>query len=157
MERTDHLPEQETGAAAPPPLSDAIARLMAQPELLSMVASALGAPAPTAAAPSDGETAAEVTPSSAESETKETPPVSEESTPAVSPASASLPDLIATLAPLLGGGKGLPTGGGGHRGKEDDRTCLLRALKPYLSPGRREAIETMIRLSVLSDTLKHLG
>ena len=66
---------------------------------------------------------------------------------------------MTSLAPLLaglnGGGFG-GGGGGGDRGKDDERACLLRALKPYVSPGRREAIDTMIRLTRLTDLLKHM-
>lgn len=159
MEQFDNTVRQDptsaSSASAPPALSDAIARLMAQPELLSMVASAIGAPAPSAvgaAGGSNGERQAAEPASSTSvtaSDEKEASPAPADTT--LPSASASLPDMIATLAPLFSG-----KAGGIPAGKDDDRTCLLRALKPYVSPGRREAIDYMIRLSRLSETIKHL-
>ncbi len=160
MEQLDKALQQDSSAAsasAPPPLSDAIARLMAQPELLSMVASALGAPAPSAAQEGVGSGREEASQSAEPAlsvpatvpDQKEASSAPADAAPAS--ANASLPDMIATLAPLLGG-----KAGGISAGKDDDRTCLLRALKPYVNPGRREAIDYMIRLSRISDTLKHL-
>ena len=62
-----------------------------------------------------------------------------------------LPDMLTSLAPLLSNelSKGSQ--------KNDERTCLLRALKPYLSEGRREAVEYIIKISRLSDILKNLS
>ena len=40
---------------------------------------------------------------------------------------------------------------------DSDRACLLRALKPYLSSGRREAIEYIIKISKLTDVIKNLS
>ncbi len=123
----------------PPDLSAAIERLMANPELISTVASVLGganfSPAkdtPAEEAPTESEQ-----PSSLSVPTE----VKKESPP-------DLQGLVATLSPLLSG-----VGGGK---KDDPRACLLRALKPYVNPARREAIDTMIRLSLISDTLRHI-
>ena len=146
MEQLDKEMQQNT-AGEPPSISDAIARLMAQPELLSMVASAIGAPVPSAAKPT--EAAADKT----ADDSAPTPSPAPTATPDThASVGASLPDLITTLAPLLGGKAGSLAAGG----KDDDRTCLLRALKPYVSPGRREAIDYMIRLSRISEAIKHL-
>ena len=62
-----------------------------------------------------------------------------------------LPDMLSTLAPLLSNefSKSSP--------QNDNRTCLLRALKPYLSSGRSEAVEYIIKISRLSDILKNLS
>ena len=62
-------------------------------------------------------------------------------------------DLVATLAPIL---SGLAGKGGLQSRKDDHRACLLRALKPYVNPARREAIDYMIRLSQLSDLFRQL-
>ena len=59
--------------------------------------------------------------------------------------------LVGKLAPLLSGA----TSAGSK--KEDDRACLLRALKPYLSEGRSEAIDYIIKFSVLAKALKNLS
>ena len=99
-----------------------------------MVASALGK------APPDSASASSEPPPSV-SQSSETPSMGISS------------EAIATLAPLLSG----LTKGTAPLGKKDDpRACLLLALKPYLSAGRCEAIDTMLRLSALSDALRSM-
>mgnify|MGYP006974596454 CR=1 FL=1 len=62
-----------------------------------------------------------------------------------------LPEAISALAPLLSG-EGVK-----HSKRDNDRACLLRALKPYLSPGRSEAIDYIIKFSSIVDLLKNLS
>ncbi len=127
----------------PPDLGAAIERLMANPELIATVASALGSTKP----PPAKETAL----SDEESSEQEQLPALSLSNEAKKESDPSTPDLqrlVATLSPLLSGA------GGGK--KDDPRACLLRALKPYVSPARREAIDTMIRLSLISDALRQI-
>ena len=145
--------EQKSNAAhaGVPSVSDAIEKIMAHPELISMVASVLGAPTASAKEndsfdSSQGETVVVEDGIAAPAE-------------AISISSPAPPndsaDWMATLAPLLstlGGGKG-----GKGKTPDDPRSCLLRALKPYVSQGRREAIDYMIRLSQISDLFKHLS
>lgn len=138
--------------AGMPDLSGAIEKLLAHPELIASVASVLGKPPPDAPKSEERE----------ESENASSPP--EESAAAL-PKEIS-PEAISALAPLLagfskGGGGKLPLASLAPRG-DDPRVCLLLALKPYLSAGRCEAIDTMIRLSAISELLrgrneKHLG
>lgn len=59
--------------------------------------------------------------------------------------------LVGKLAPLLSGASSATSK------KEDDRACLLRALKPYLSESRSEAIDYIIKFSVLAKALKNLS
>ncbi len=133
--------------ATPPDLSTALEKILANPELISMVASTLGSNAP----------ASKTSPPQEEAESEAPIPSSvEEKTESDTAMPVGLSDRFSALAPLL---SSLSSGGekGGHsKGKEDHRACLLRALKPYLNPSRREAIDHMIRLSELSDLLKHL-
>ena len=82
----------------------------------------------------------------AESEVAE---ASEAATPASAP--ERLPEAISALAPLLSG-EGIK-----HSKRDNDRACLLRALKPYLSPGRSEAIDYIIKFSSIADLLKNLS
>lgn len=121
-------------SGAPPDLSGAIERILANPELISTVAAALGK-APPSQAPSLP-TVEEAPPAAL----AEVPP------PAVSP------EALATLAPLLSGLSGF-----GKGGKDDPRICLLRALKPYLSASRCETIDTIIRFSAIGDALQSFG
>ena len=76
-----------------------------------------------------------------------------EASETAAPASASerLPEAISALAPLLSG-EGVK-----HSKRDNDRACLLRALKPYLSPGRSEAIDYIIKFSSIADLLKNLS
>lgn len=61
---------------------------------------------------------------------------------------AKLPDVIATISPILGGGE--------KKARPDKRTALLLALRPYLSPGRREAVDYITKLGKLNDLFKNL-
>ena len=63
----------------------------------------------------------------------------------------ALANSISALAPILS--KSLS----GHSKADDKRACLLRALKPYMSEGRCEAIEYIIKISLISDVLKNLS
>ena len=116
---------QPTGTSLPPSLSDAMERIMANPELISMVASALGKPTPTSNQPPP-----------------ETPPKKEDPPADATAVLASLPTLLKNV-----GGK-LP---------ENDRTRLLCALKPYVNPHRRDTIDTLLRVSQMTELLQHLN
>ena len=70
--------------------------------------------------------------------------------PAV-PAVKELSGALGSLAPLLSGG-GLK-----NFGADDDKACLLRALKPYLNKSRCDAIDQIITVSKLSHILKNNG
>ena len=90
-------------------------KLLANPEIIASVASALGLKHPL------------------EGKKEEAPPPPETQEVATSgggaqilPPKDKLPELISTIAPLLGG----LTSQKSH--SDDRRACLLRALKPYL-------------------------
>ena len=59
--------------------------------------------------------------------------------------------IMQTLAPLLSASA--PS----REKKDNDRICLLRALKPYLSQGRGQAIDYIIKFSSLGDLMKNLS
>ncbi len=79
----------------------------------------------------------------------------------------ALPGLLENLTPLLGGIRGGTSSSAGNSGENrsaasvphrlDRHTALLCALKPYLSPSRREAAETVIRLCRVWDALERSG
>lgn len=131
---------------APLQVSDAIERLLANPELLSTVASAIGASAPTAkeSEKSDSSAKDEIDNNSENKASSDTQKDSEDS-------SAKLPEIMASVAPaiaaLYGKGGNQPT---------DDRTRLLCALKPYLNPRRKDAIDTIVKLAGISEILKNV-
>lgn len=77
---------------------------------------------------------------------------------------AKLPSLLGALSPLMKQlGNPPPRAAGGtaqgraHGGVPDRHRALLRALKPYLSPERRHATETMLELLELWDALSGMG
>ena len=125
-------------------------KLMKNPELITMVASALSQ-SPTTSVPTemtatdDRASKAESVPSAVASDVPSTG--GEATTPS--------PDVLAALTPLLTGLSALKKPD--SKPPESTHACLLRALKPYVNPHRREAIDYMIRLSQITELLKHLS
>ena len=145
MSELEHTPQaQPSPSAATPAISDAIDRLLANPELLSSVASAIGLSVPSSLGAQDGS----ALPASSEEPTDVLP------TAAPSTGTGDLGHTIATLAPLLSGFSGKGTG---KTASDDPRACLLRALKPYVNRRRAEAIDTIIQLSRVSEVMKKLN
>ena len=67
-----------------------------------------------------------------------------------SPSSDDLSGAVSALAPLLSGINLKDIGG------DDDKACLLRALKPYLCKSRCDAIDHIITVSRLSHLFKKI-
>ena len=142
--------EQNGFASAPQSdsFSDAINGILSNPEMLSMISSMAsklknGTQEDSSATnnPAQEPTAVEA---AAIEDTK--------GKPVTSVATLSkLPDMIGAIAPLLSSELSK------HPKKDDKRACLLRALKPYLSEGRSEAIDYIIKFSEISDLLKNLS
>lgn len=72
---------------------------------------------------------------------------------------AGLPQLLGAITPLMKGlgGAGAPGSAPGAKRPPDRHTALLRALKPYLSPERRQATETVLELLAVWDALSGMG
>ena len=116
-------------------IADAINHLMANPELIGMIGRAMAsakADTPRADAGAPPEAAP------AEAERSEASPV------------ASMSSMISNLAPML---SNLSRGASEEA---ENRSALLRALKPYLSKERCEAIEQMITVSRISEIIRGL-
>ena len=137
------MPDQEKSTAeALPSLSEAIEKLMANPEIISMVASAIGN-----------------SPHTAQSEDPQSEENSKEESAAVmaAPSSPDLGNILSTLSPLISG-----FGKKGNNNPHDNsdsirnREALLCALRPYISQGRREAIDYILQLSRISELLKQV-
>jgi len=128
---------KENGAQSPP-LGEIIGKLMADPEIMKTLSSVIGKKDTAAdqAQPTEAKEA---------SAAEETAPVSSGASEAID----RLPEVMAMLTPALKNGK-IPE-------RNDRRTCLLRAIKPYVSRGRCEAIDYMIRIAGISDILKNLN
>lgn len=63
-----------------------------------------------------------------------------------------LPGILSALRPLLSGMRTASL----QKGNLSDRDALLLALKPFLSPARQEAIDTILRVSRLGGVIKNL-
>lgn len=150
MEGSERKTNTTENTGAPLQLSDAIDRLLANPELLSTVASAIGVQPPTDTNPTDKEFESE--PKTTQTDDK----ISEDSEnasakPTQKDISSKLPELMANAAPILAA---LSGGGKGGKLPDDDRTRLLCALKPYVNPHRKEAIDTIVNLARISEVIK---
>ena len=135
----DPAPTSGSSPLSSSSVQSAVDALLAHPELISAVASALGAsrgnPPSENDKPPPRETVPSEIPAAAHTESKN-----------------PIPDPLAMLggiAPLIA-----PLRGNSNDPKNDSRACLLQALKPYVSPARRDAIDTMIRLSRIADLLR---
>lgn len=70
-----------------------------------------------------------------------------------------LPEVMATIAPMLRGGgdkKDADSDKNGHSCTSSKRIALLCALKPYLSPRRCEAIDYIIKLDRIGSLLHNI-
>ena len=73
---------------------------------------------------------------------------------------AKLPQMMTMLGPMLSAGGGLsgkPSNALPHKkSSEDCRNDLLLALKPFLSPERCRAVDTMLRISKLGNVIRQI-
>ncbi len=131
------MEEKDRVATENDAFSSALNGILSNPEMMSMISSMAdklkGGSAPTEQPPS---------PPAEEIHTAKTP----EEAPSL-PAMSELSGALGALSPMLGG---LFKGAGG----DDNRACLLRALKPYLSKNRCDAIDHIITISKLSYLFK---
>ncbi|MBQ8141197.1 MAG: hypothetical protein IJ038_05845 [Clostridia bacterium] len=145
------LSSAEEKSSAPPNLASMIDGILANPELITMVASALG---PMLKNQSTAEENKAEEKNTDKTETEEAVPTSS----SVSGADEKLPDFVAALAPMIASmqkSASLPSSKASHGA--DRRSCLLLALKPYLCKERCEAIDYMVKLGKLSEVFRHLN
>jgi hypothetical protein len=126
---------QEIKVSGTPQISEMIEKLLDNPELIGMVASAVGkAPKKDDSRGDEGEAPASASVTSG---------ISRE----------ALTGLMSSLAPAVSSHEG------SHKEtkKSDRRDHLLIALKPYMCSERCEAIDYMIRLGKISELIKSMG
>ncbi len=122
-------------ALSSPQFAEMLDKVLANPEIISAVASALSSG-------SKEEKVAEVKATVAPK--NETPPAPEAAL------AEKLPELMSVLKPMLSGsGKSSPV--------SDRRACLLNAMKPYLNDKRCEAIDYMVKFSQLAELIKAMN
>ena len=133
-------------------ISNAISRLLEHPELISMVASTIGMPAPSFAQKSEIQNMSSdsggvdmATSTSSQETDKDTgaatvPAISGEVLSSVMPMLSKLSTVKNDVAHSKGG----------------RHEALLCALKPYLSEGRSQAVDYIIKLSQVSEILGKL-
>ena len=119
-------------------LSDMIDKLLARPDIINMVASAVGK---------------QQNGGGDEKKVKEQPPP--DMSDGISP-NSSLPELVSAIAPAIAA-----LGGYAQKKPQSEKLCrrdgLLCALKPYLCRERCDAIDYMIKLGKISELLKNMN
>ena len=151
----------ENTVPAPPSPDSSLNRLLDR--LLTEAEAAPSASAPLSPSPPPtGDTASGDTASgdTASGDTDESPAPHPLGLLAQNPALLSaIPTLMENLSPLLAGLKtGVGSAPNATRPHSIDRhTALLCALKPYLSPHRRDTAETVLRLCRIWDALERSG
>lgn len=146
MDGSEHKTNETESSGAPLQLSDAIERLLANPELISTVASAIGAQAPAGIKPEAKKDSSRSENSDTEDKSGDTPASTQAEQKDIS---SKLPELMASATPMIAALSGKNT-----KLPDDDRTRLLCALKPYVNPHRKEAIDTIVNLARISEVIK---
>ncbi len=76
--------------------------------------------------------------------------------PQISPDMLSkLPQMMSALAPLLSGGEKKSNSTAGDDGEKRKR--LLAALRPYLSGARRDAVDSIMKVTEMTDIMGKMG
>lgn len=75
---------------------------------------------------------------------------------------ARLPQMMSAMAPLLSGmqgkdGEKSDGGKGGEAGDAERRKRLLAALRPYLSSQRKDAIDSILKVTEMTDLISQFG
>ena len=132
MEEKDKLPDESDA------FSSALNGILSNPEMMSMISSMADKLKSSSASASSEQSA------SNDNSERQSNPTDQKSIPAMN----DLSGAVGALAPLLSGSaiKG--------SANDDNRACLLRALKPYLSKSRCDVIDQIITVSKLSYLFK---
>ena len=130
---------QNAGSSLPSgsQISEMIDKLLANPEITKMVASAITQPQ-----------------RQAEKEESESADITDVMPTGIMQKD-NISELVSSLSPVLASLKG-----GSEKGKDprsDHRACLLNSLKPYLCKERCEAIDYMIKLGRISELFRNLS
>ena len=160
--------EQKQAPTGASPLPDMLQSLLSNPEMLKTVGSMLGAMSSAQASQNQAPTQEPATPQSENTAATDAPPAS----PLASMLSGGdglasllsdpamlekLPQIISVMKPLLSSMPSpKPTPPSHPKSPQDNRDNLLLALKPFLSPERRDAVDSIIRISKLGTVFHQL-
>lgn len=133
----------QKGAVQNDALSQMLEHVLANPEIIKTVASALSSSTPTA----EGNVNAVANDVAASTDAADVKKISTDEI------SDKLPQIMSMLRPMMSEG----AKSGSSFGASSNKEALLCAVKPYLSGGRREAIDYIIKLSHLSEILKKMS
>ncbi len=118
--------EKEIPSGLPSGLGDTLSKLLSDPDLVARIRAVAGGDAGAAEDPRPTDNAPD--------------------TPALDPEILKkLPGVLSAMAPLTGGKAPSPA--------DDRRSALLLALKPFLSPARCQAVDSILQISRLGDLL----
>ena len=135
---------QQTSREASP-LTDALSSILSNPEMMEKLRSVAGQLSPTQPPPSP----ANPSPNSSTVDGL----ASILSDPQMM---AKLPQIMAMLGPMMGSIGNTGVTNKPNKSSEDCRNALLLALKPFLSPDRCQAIDTMLRISQLGTIIRQI-
>ena len=140
----EHLSQSQSEAS---PLSGMLSSLLSNPEMMEKLRAMVGQlpsvgepPAPSVSEPSP-------------------PPIPTDGLAAVlsdPKLMSELPQIMTMLRPMLGAAPTVSPSPKKERNAEDCRNDLLLALKPFLSPERCRAIDTMLRISKLGTVIRQI-
>ncbi len=142
------------GLTPPPNFSELLDKVLANPQLIGAVASALSSPSPTDTAGSSA-TASQNVNAPVFEQKNEDKVIEPSPLPTGFDANViadKLPEILKVMGPIMQ--SGTKADGIKH---DNNRSCLLRAMKPYLNPHRGEAIDYIIKFSQLAELFKKMS
>lgn len=161
------MEETVSGTNTAPQINDLLNGLMSNPEALNMITNLMKSMPKSSA----GETSPsmEETPASEAVRVENPNPLG-----GINPEMLKmLPNLMSMLGPMMNKPKDAAankdeaveagaavSGGGSHKSRHrsvEQRNKLMYALKPYLSPSRREAVEQIVKITEITDLLGETG
>jgi hypothetical protein len=132
-------------------LSGMLGKLLANPQIIESVASALSSGNETAPPQVSGN-------AQAVSSGQKSEQVSEEQAlPDIASMAQKLPEIMSMLGPVMQQKSDCKSKSEQNSVSSDKRACLLSAMKPYMSPQRCAAIDYIIKFSQISEILKKIN
>lgn len=145
----EHENNRQQSQSDAPPFSDALSNLLSNPEMMEKIRT-IAEQLPSGIPSNDSGESAPPPPQ---------PPSSADGLASVlanPQMMAMLPQIMAMLGPMLGANENGSASRKQEKTPEACRNDLLLALKPFLSPERCHAIDTMLRISKLGNVIRQI-